>query len=362
MLVFFEMNVMIKLTRASLSHNSTEGTATTSTPAMVLSALLPEFALYGFLASVMTQTWYFGLAVAYILWHSLTSIWRHRFDPPPLDLHVRLTIPAMTLVGAVVGVVFVYFFQPPRFVNTRLWDSRGRVQPWLILILIATFGATGSYYILEDGMTTEGTIGLVISVAIIIAVFVILFFFPRIVPDGVQQGKYLLLFSATAVLPAAYDYILTLDGLMGPQANRPWQAVAWAGAYVILFILWYVVVVTDWTMTPVEARWWRKKSRQPRLTFVIALFVCIALLYVPAIIADEIAFADPALKPVPNPDTTKEEQRILYVLYAMAVGAGVAVLAMGAWWAFGRYYRPFQMRSQFDAGAGNLHGIKVRQS
>lgn len=329
---------------------------------MVLSALLPEFALYGFLGTLMTQTAWFGIALAYILWHSLVSIYRHRFDPPPLDVHVRLTIPAMTVVGMVVGVIFQWFFQPPRFVSARLWDSRGQVMPWLIVLALSALGASGSFYILEDGMTTGGTIGLIVSIAIIIAVFVVLFFFPRIVPDGVQQGKYILLFSATAVLPAAYDYILTLDGLMGPQANRPWQAVAWAGAYVILFIVWYVVVVTDWTMTPVEARWWRKKSRQPRLMFVIAMFVCIALLYVPAIIADEIAFADPNLKPVPNPDPTKEEQRILCVLYAMAVGAGVAVLAIGAWWAFGRQYRPFQMRSQFDAGAGNVHGIKVRQS
>lgn len=327
---------------------------------MVLSALLPEFALYGYLAAVMTQTWYFGLAVAYMLWHSLTSIWRHRHDPPPLDLHVRLTIPAMTLVGAVVGIVFVYFFQPPRFVNAGLWDSRGQVQPWLILILLATLGATGGFYILEDGMEAAGIAALTISIAIIIAVFVILFFFPKIVPDGVQQAKYILLFGVTAVLPAAYDYILTIDGLMGPQANRPWQAIAWAGAYVVLFIVWYIVVVTDSTMTTVEATWWRKRSKQPRLMFVIALFVGIALLYVPAIIADEIAFADPDLKPVPNPDPTKEEQRILCVMYAVFVGAGVAVLAMGAWWAFGRYYKPFQMRRVFDAGAGNVQGIKAR--
>lgn len=321
---------------------------------MVLSSIVPENWLYGFAGTVMTGSPFFGIALQAAIFLSFTWLHWHRSDPPPLDIHVHITQPAATWMGTLIGALFLGFFRPPRFVDFRLFDSRGNFRPWFFVLVVLALGLIAGVYLLEAGDTKLGVPLTVVFGIGVLGLIVYGYWMRNFVPDGDVQIKYLLLFSVLAVIPAANDYPLTIGGVMGPQDIRPWNAVIWGAAFIAAFIIFYYFSVV---VKPghIERKWWRNRSGPwtSSRVFVLALFAAVALVYIPSLIADQIGFDEfgtPASVPPSTPED--EEQKIWYVLIGTSVGSGLILLLMGMWWYNAR--AGFQLASDVDVGAGDV--------
>lgn len=318
---------------------------------MVLSAIVPEQWLYGFLATVMTQNLYTGFALYAGIFLNLTWLHWHRNDPSPLDIHVHLTQSGSAAMGALVGMFFVAFFRSPRFVDARMYNTRGQFKPWFLFVVLLTVAATAGVYRLEAGDIGLG-LGLLIPAALLLLLILGFgYWSAEWVRDGPVQLKYLLLFAITAVIPAANDYPLSIDGIMGPQTIRPWNNFIWAGAwFVALAIFYYFTVLAEVSKT--ERKWWKEPATKgvrwhsPRV-FVTALFLAIAIVYVSSLIADEIGFAQFGAPGTP----LEEEQKIWYTLIATGVGSGVILIALALMWWYEKM-EAYRLESGVNAGAG----------
>ena len=166
---------------------------------MVLSAIIPEQWLYGFLSTAMTHNPFYGPALHAALFLGLTWLHWHRNDPPPLDIHVHITQHAVVWMGSLIGTLFVGFFRSPRFVDARIFDSRGVFRPWFFLFTIITIGLIAGVYRLEAGDLTLGIPFTVIFGIGLLALAIVGYVLRFLVPDGLEQIKYLVLFSTASL-------------------------------------------------------------------------------------------------------------------------------------------------------------------
>lgn len=310
---------------------------------MVLSSILPEQVLYGFVGVVLTHDVYFGIALQAAIWFSMTWTFIHRPDPPPLDIHVHVTQPAMTWFGALVGVAFVAFTRTPRFVSARLWDQRDRFTPWFFLFVLAVLGATaGGYLILND--LVGGGVATLVAFGVVIIVLLALYFARVLVApvDGVAQAKYILLFALLVSTPAAYDIPLTSTT---NQSIRPFQTLIFTAAFLFVIAVMYVFTVY-FGNTRAEDAWWHDRWHARRHA-ILWIFLAVAFFYVPAMIADEVAFAQFGV-PAPVAD---EERKIFIVMAAVLAGGVAFLLLMAVVWAW-RGGESLQLKRGDDAGAG----------
>lgn len=329
---------------------------------MVLSALPPELWIYGFAGSVATQSYWFGIALSYAIWLSNTWYYKHRNDPAPLDVYVHIAMPGMTFLGALVGIVFVWFFQTPRFFNAQVWDSRGKAFPWFILLVGAALLLTAGVYALEAGDNTLG-IPLTVSFGVMTLVMIGIYIFAKKwIPDGPAQLKYIILFSLVAILPAANDYILAEgDGVFTPQENRPWNIVAWVGAWVVVLILFILGVRLSALNGAAEKSWWdRSRSSHPwrilkgeRMVTVMSFFATIFLVYFPALIVDQILFIEHG---APSATPGIEAEKIDAALIAVSVSSAFVMVVMAVWF-FINKSRGLQVWKRFGSGASELEWI-----
>jgi len=320
---------------------------------MVLSAIIPEQWMFGFIATVMTHNPFFGPALQAAIFLSFTWLKFHRNDPPPLDIHVHITQPSMVWLGSLIGLVFVWFFRSPRFVTTRAYNSRGELQPYFFVLILLVLVLIAGVYELEATSLLLG-----IPLTIIFGIFVVSMIFKYcvakpVLPDGLQQIKYLLLFSFVAVIPAANDYPLTIGGIMGPQAIRPWNSFIWFAAYLIAFGVFYLFAIAKFADSKIERHWWSKRKSKdkmrPRKVFVFGLFTAIGLVYGPALLADEISFRIFGAPGTP----LEEEQKIWNSVVSVGVSSAVILIVIGGWWWY-RVRKNLDLSRYFDAGAGDI--------
>ncbi len=305
------------------------------------------------MATVATGNPFFGPALHAVIFLGFVWLFFHRDEPSPLDIHFHITQPGALWMGAFVGVFFLGFFQVPRFVTTRLFNSEGAFYPWFYLTIVSAIGVVAGVYNLQAGNFMLGW-GLTPVFGILTAALIIAYLFNfASITDGLSQLKFLALIALVALSEAANAYPLTVDGLQSSQDIRPWNAVIWAAAFLVVFVVFYAVAVLA-PLPHQERNWWVDGTEHTsKRIFVIAFFAAIALVFVPALIMDEVAFRQYG----PPSETTpeEEEQKLWCVLAATGAGSLAILVILWIWWT-SRGYKPIVLRSGPDAGAGIVYG------
>lgn len=316
---------------------------------MVLSALVPEMWLYGYVGAIMTQNLYFGPAMVSVIYLGFVWLFKHRNDPDPLDIHFHITLTAMTWLGAFVAMFFMAFFRPPRFVTTRIFNSNGDFQPFFFFFVLFVFLVVEGVYAIMEGLLGSGiTLTVIFSLLIVGAIIVYLYNFWTMVGDGLAQIKYTVLFSLVAALPAANDYLIT-------TGNRPHNIWIFLLFLVLVFVLFYTFVVLV-KMPRREKFWWEdQREHTTKRVFTLAFFTPIVLVYVPSLIADQAGedqFGSPG-----TPE--EEETKIWYTVISAFIGSAVSLLIMLVW-SWREEWRGHQLSSGWDAGAGTAYSSSVK--
>ncbi len=279
--------------------------------------------MYGFLGVLLTHDPFFGAAVQALVWFSLTWTFVHRFDEPPLDIHVHVTQVGVTALGILTGIVVLAAQQSPRLATPDIWSgAERRFSPWLYIFQLVVITLTGGVYFLLDDDDLARGLSLTIIFGIVLVIMIVLYFARVLYPDdGPAQMKYIIIISILAASAAIPDYLLV--GTEN-QSIRPWHTLIYAGALIILYLLMYGFVVY-WAPTEAERLWF--KNRRARRWFVTSTAIVHFFVYIPALIVDEFAANEFG---VPAPTPQDEEQKIFWVLWSVLVTALLVMLVAGA--------------------------------
>lgn len=325
---------------------------------MVLSALPPEFWLYGFAGTVATQSYWIGIVLSYAIWLSSTWYYHHRTEPSPLDVYVHMAMPGMAFLGALVGIVFVWFFQTPRFFNVQAWDSRGKAFPWFILLSGFTLLLVSGIYALVDGDTTVGVPLTAVFGTLTLVMIMIYIFAKKLIPDGSAQLKYIALFSMVCVVPAANDYMIG-------GGNRAWNILVWFGAWFVAMVIFLLAVRLRAINSTAEKSWWDlshssqawRVLKSDRVVTVLSFFAAIFLVYFPALVVDQVLFSEhgyPASSDI-------EAEKIDASLIAVSVSSGFIMVMIGLWYFFNKGHG-LHVWDHFGSGASDLAWIDELES
>lgn len=226
---------------------------------MVLSSVVPEMALYGFLGAYLTGTLGFPFVVMSLLWFYNTVIAIHRNDTLPpggvseLIIDLNFVTPSSFLLGVALGLIYLWAFQLVPLLRFEFFDvgwPRRSTTPaartplfvfdtrftWFVLAG-SLAGISGNFVLGNFGPEVSrgvalaiGIIGLVVGVGTILYLFYRWFSSEQ--PSENLDGIFALALVFIMVTPAIYDYMV-LGGL------RPWQLP-------VFLVVLFVVVLVFW--------------------------------------------------------------------------------------------------------------------
>ncbi len=218
---------------------------------MVLSAVIPESWMYGFVSVVFTHDPFVGPAIYLVLWLALAWITKHRLDPPDAQIHVHISEQAALWSGVLVGAVLVAVLRTPQLLEFRPFrteSGKGRrsaarpgLYPFNFLFLLAVVVTVAGTYGLEDewegvlsfgARTAMGVVLIVLGVLLLLYAAVQMFRLPR--TDDRLDFKYVWPFALLLTTPAIYDYPV----LVAPEF-RPWQGLILLAVVLLLYVAFY---------------------------------------------------------------------------------------------------------------------------
>lgn len=225
---------------------------------MVLSSVVPEMALYGFLGAYLTGTVGFPFTIMALLWFYNTVIAIHRNDTLPpggvsdLIIDLNFVTPSSFLLGVALGIIYLWAFQLVPLLRFEFFDVGWprRSTPatrtplfvfdtrftWFVLAG-AVAGISGNFVLGNFEPEVSHTLSLVIGIIGLVvgvgtAIYLLYRWFSSDQPSENLDGIFALALVFIMVTPAVYDYMV-LGGL------RPWQLP-------VFLVVLFVVVLVFW--------------------------------------------------------------------------------------------------------------------
>lgn len=226
---------------------------------MVLSSVVPEMALYGFLGAYFTGSIGFPFTIMAILWFYNTVIAIHRNDPLPpggvaqLIIDLNFVTPISFVLGVALGIIYLWAFQLVPLLRFELFDvgwpqrtDRGPRTPLFVFDTRFTFfvlagalaGVAGNFVRgsfepeVSHGVSLAiGIIGLIVGVGG--ALYLLVRWFTSDQPSENLDGIFALALAVIMTTPAIYDYMVLGD-------LRPWQLWVFLAALLLVVVVFWI--------------------------------------------------------------------------------------------------------------------------
>ena len=299
---------------------------------MVLTALPHEFAWYGFISTVFTGSWEFGVAFSAMIWLVYTWVYMHQFDAADLQIVIHTVIPATLLPGASLGyILHRMFWRDGTLVAPPVDISRS--GSLTLVNLFVWFMIYGGYLLVDitndfDTTFTDGEklgLGLTLLIVFGIATLAVLFWYMPKTEEGKTNTRFFFAMALlTPVAPALYDSIVLVPGA------RPWQGIAAIAGHIVIFVVvWLLLRIWLYRRSNKPFGNYNEAKGQRRAIrwFLFVTGTVGLLIYIAGFIADEVTNADcPPLTPPVACATAEGVRTVFFVVAATCIALALFII------------------------------------